>query len=254
MIPRLSTLLLKSACVAAVVFGISTPSTACWPFCWNSYSAYRPAYYGGYYGPTYAPGCGSACSPCGSACSPCGSGGCGFRTYYAPASCGCAPCGCAPCGGGCSTCSNGCGVDTGYAPEQGPVRDDGAAAEGEGHQTFAEEEATGTGAEEPPEPAPGDDDFGPVERDGTESTEGTADPFPEFERPVLPMDTGDGEDADPAPLNELDDEGITFRVTPTRERVHAQARYRVPHIVRLEVAPHSPWQPVRDIPAQVASN
>jgi hypothetical protein len=68
------------------------------------------------------------------------------------------------------------------------------------------------------------------------------------------MEDGDGGDTDPQPLDLEDEQDITLRVMPTRERVRAEARYRVPHIVRLEVTPQSPWQPVRDVPAHVASN
>jgi len=154
-------------------------------------------------------------------------------------------------------------VDVGYAPTTDPVPDDGPAADSQ-RRTYADEEESSSagGVEEPPMTPPGDDDFGPAERgseasDGADTTEGTeadgTDPFPEFERPVLPMEDGDDEDADPQPLEELDDEGITLRVSPTRHRVRAEARYRVPRMVRLEVTPESPWQPASGSPAQIAS-
>lgn len=242
-------LLIKTVCAGAIVFGISAPSSACWfPFCWHGYPTYQPAY-PAYYGPVYG-------SSCGSSCSPCGAGGCGVRTFYGPLSgcsaCGCAPCACSPCGIGCSPCGDGCGVDAGYAPNADPVPDAGADAGGQGRQTFAEEESTGGVTEDPPMPAPGDDDFVPADRGDTDGTDGT-DPFPDFERPVLPMESGDGEDAGPQPLENLEDERVTLRVTPTRQRVRAEARYRVPRMVRLEVVPESPWQPHHEAPAQVAS-
>jgi hypothetical protein len=260
---RITATLLKSAFLAAAVFGMSSPASAYWPFFWNNYSAYRPVYYG--YGPAYSPCCSSGCSPCSSGCSPCGScsscgsGGCGIQSYYAPSggcspcgysACGCSPCGCSPCSGGCGTCSSGCGVN--YAPDSNPVPDnsassgDSASSSEKDRQTYAEEESTGnTSTEEAP--APVDDDFGPVNRDDTGAA---ADPFPSIDRTVRPAESGNEEEADPAPLN-LDD-GLTLRVSPTRHRVHAEARYRVPHMARLDVAPQSPWQPVRE--AHVASN
>ena len=92
--------LLKSAFIAAVFFGMSSPSQAYWYWNWYGYPAYRPVYYYPtyrpvYYTTSYAPAC-SACNSCAVGCTTCkvGCAPCG--------ACGCAPCECAPCTGNCS--------------------------------------------------------------------------------------------------------------------------------------------------------
>lgn len=148
-----------------------------------------------------------------------------------------------------------------YAPDSNPVPDHNAnsgestSSSANDRRTYAEEESTGatTSTEKPPMPAPGDDDFESVNHDDTGAA---ADPFDPIEHPVRSSEESGNEESGsegesaPEALN-LDD-GITLRVSPTRHRVHAAARYRVPHMARLEVAPRSPWQPVHDV--NVASN
>ena len=245
---RITSHLLKVSCVMAVVFCMSAPSAACWfPFCWQSRQAYRPVYYAPVYRPAFRSGC-----------SPCGSGGCGVQSYYgaacSPCSPGCAPCqvGCTSCGGiGCSACGNGC--DVGYAADAGPVPDNGdrqTYAPEDPEETTEEatsEEAGGEATDEVDMSAPGDDDFGPVEREESDAGD---DPFPDFERPVLPLGTDDDEESGPQPLD-LDEENVTLRVLPTRHRVRAEARYRVPRLVRLEVAPESPWRSMGEVETHV---
>jgi hypothetical protein len=117
-----------------------------------------------------------------------------------------------------------------------PVPDNGPAS-GSG-KTFADDPAT--------TPPTGDDDFQKPKRG-----DGTTDPFPAGTKPegTTPEGSAPGSDVQPGepnamrPLHELD-AVVTLRMAPVRSRVRVEAQYRLPHVARLTVEPHSPWLPV----------
>ena len=105
MLNRITSYLLKSACIAAFVFAMSSQADAFWyNGYWYNYPTYRPAYYTAYgpvyysayrpvYTTYYTPA--SACSSCNVGCAPCSVGRTTCRVGCAP--CGCSPCQCSPC-------------------------------------------------------------------------------------------------------------------------------------------------------------
>lgn len=60
----------------------------------------------------------------------------------------------------------------------------------------------------------------------------SAEPVPE----AAPVSRVDGPTLAPAPLD-LDEVDVAVRVAPTRQRIHVEAHYRVPHVARLDVEP-----------------
>jgi hypothetical protein len=214
---------LRVVCAVALILGATNVSNACcclfsWLF--PPYGGYG---YGAYYPPAYnyGPACCTPCDPCrigAGGCSPCAVGGC------------------SPCGvGGCATGT--CGV--GYLPRD-PIPDGTT-----GHRTYSTESESSGG---PPRPAPAGreslpkDDFGAPRREGENDGTGTEnDPFKN--NPSAGRDRGVSPRAvvRVRPLNL--DRNVTVRIVPARQRLQVEARYRVPQVARVNVAPSQPRLP-----------
>lgn len=176
MLNRMTSCILKTACVGAFVLAMSSQADAFWywysyPVYRPVYTAYRPVYYSAYRPVYYQPAC-TTCTACRVGCAPCG----------------CNPCGCNPC-----QCSDGCSV-TSTSTSLAPVPD--------------------TKLSERPTRIP--------------------------------------EVSAPEPLD-LDEQIGIVRVSPTRQRLHSVARYRVPQVARLEVMPEAADQSLQDPEIHVAS-
>jgi hypothetical protein len=200
---------------AGALLGTAATADACLFPCfwgWGGFYAPPPVYAA----PVYAPAPVFAPVP-----GPCGPGGCG--TFYGPQAC------CDPCGaGGCA--SGNCGVS--YAGDLTPQPDSGPRRA----RTYADPD-NGASTSDVPE-----DDFSPTQRGSGESGTRT-DPF-------NPPRTGEGSQSTepPPPAQPMEEDAIPgaepVLYTPVRQRTLARARYRLPHVARLHVAP----LPNRDSP------
>lgn len=89
-----------------------------------------------------------------------------------------------------------------------------------------------------------DDDFEPTHRaTGGAPEPEEEDPFP-WDEPIIPEVESGPNSPEPPPAQPLEDEAIPgaeeITYTPLRQRTIAQARYRIPHVVRLDVTPQAP--------------
>jgi hypothetical protein len=215
---------------------------------YGSGSAIPTSYYGpSYFGP--APTLGLSGS------SPCSSGACGTQAFYGTASSCCSPCG----GSGCATgaCGTGtCGTgdcasgNSGAAPYSGatsspvtpiPRREDAGPTptygNGNPNPGTGSTAAPGFGPtrNREPAPAPMNDAYEAPRPASPASTP----PAPAGTRPAFPNDS-EGADATPGPTLNLDDK-ITWRSTPSRQRLTLQPSYTSASVIRKPVYPKSEW-------------
>jgi hypothetical protein len=242
-------------CIVALIVAagglLSAPTTShagLIPWTYDAIFGYGPAWRGGYYSAGYAPyyGYGAGYAPYGYSAPyyggvvapACPGGNCGVVANYAPDIYGCCapvnPC-CNVCPGPCDGCSGpnctGCNVAT--TPSEPQMNSVPEKTPTEAPSTYAPRTST------PP------DDFSEAERRlregntnrGSVPPAGANSGSTPFETPAdaEPSDTRGGEDLGGSPVVEpLDlDAKVAYRTPARFRRVHAEAKFRLPTVVRI---------------------